>query len=457
MTGLGAYVGNTHIAAIGQADDVALISTSPYSLILLAKLTVLYCQKYFVELVEEKTQIQIFKPSKSSSNYFELMNIFSINNTPAEIVKVAEHVGIQRGTSNNTPAIDDRIVKHRNSLYGILGAGISRNHRANPAAALRAHDTFCHPVLLSGLPALILNKDDITRIHKHHKKCLQNIQKLYDNTPDPVIFFLAGSLPGTAMLHMSMLRLFGMISRLVENPLNKIAHFALTTISKKKGSWFLQIRDLCLKYKLPEPLSLLQYPPTKTVFKTMYKAAIIVYWEKELRSHAERLDSLIYLKTHFMSLTKAHPIWTTCLSNPFEVNKAVVQARMLSGRYRTQKLRSHFSKQEDSSCKVCLSGDPETLSHILLECRNLESARTNVIHSWLKTDQPAIVNMALESLSDDMTEQFLLDCSVIPSIIAITQTFDKNIVLSALFKLTRAFCYSLHKERHKLLGLWEKL
>ena len=178
MTGLGAYIGSTHIAAIGQADDVALISTSPYALISLAKLTVLYYQKYFVQLAEEKTQI--FKPSKkTTSNYFEIINLFSINNTPAEIVQVAEHVGIQRGTLNNTPSIDDRFIKHRNSLYGLLGAGISLNHRANPAAALRAHATFCHPVLLSGLPALILTKDEITRIHKHHKKSLQHIQKFY--------------------------------------------------------------------------------------------------------------------------------------------------------------------------------------------------------------------------------------------------------------------------------------
>ena len=70
-----------------------------------------------MELAEEKTQIQIFNPaSKSKFRYFESVNIFSINNTPAEIVPVAEHVGIQRGSLNNTPAIDDRIVKHRNAL-----------------------------------------------------------------------------------------------------------------------------------------------------------------------------------------------------------------------------------------------------------------------------------------------------------------------------------------------------
>ena len=158
-----------------------------------------------------------------------------------------------------------------------------------------------------------------------------------------------------------------------------------------------------------------------------------------------------------MSLAKIHPVSSTCFSSPYEVNKAVVQARMISGRYRTEKLRSHFSKQSDPYCKVCSSNEPETISHILLRCEKLESVRMGVIKSWLKTEQPAILNIALESLSEDLTVQFLLDCSVIPSIIALTQSTDKNIVLASLFKLTRTFCYSLHKERHKLLGLWEKL
>ena len=125
---------------------------------------------------------------------------------------------------------------------------------------------------------------------------------------------------------------------------------------------------------------------------------------------------------------------------------------MISGRYRTEKLRSHFSEQND-----CSSNKPETISHILLECENLESTQMGVIHSWLKTEQAAILNIALESLREDLIVQFLLDCSVIPSIIVLTQSIDRDTVQSALFKLTRTYCYSLHKERHKLLGLWEKL
>ena len=158
-----------------------------------------------------------------------------------------------------------------------------------------------------------------------------------------------------------------------------------------------------------------------------------------------------------MSLTSVHPLWSSCSANPYEVNKAVIQARMLSGRYRTQSLRSHFNSESTPCCQLCLSNEPENLTHILIECKALESMRNNVMCGRIKTQQPEILITVLESLHDNSTVQFLLDCSVIASVIALTQTINKDIVLPSLFKLTRNYCYNLHKERQKLLGLWDKL
>ena len=47
----------------------------------------------------------------------------------------------------------------------------------------------------------------------------------------------------------------------------------------------------------------------------------------------------------------------------------------------------------------------------------------------------------------------LLDCSIIPEVIASAQNEGSN-VLNMLFRLTRTWVYSLHKERMKLLGRW---
>ena len=50
----------THVAAIGQADDVALISSSIHNLRHLVKLTMDYCKQYHVTLVPEKTKLLAF-------------------------------------------------------------------------------------------------------------------------------------------------------------------------------------------------------------------------------------------------------------------------------------------------------------------------------------------------------------------------------------------------------------
>ena len=81
---------------------------------------------------------------------------------------------------------------------------------------------------------------------------------------------------------------------------------------------------------------MLNNPPSKLQFKKMIKASVTNYWEIKLRGEASFLDSLQFFKPNFMSLGRPHPLWTTCRSDPYEVSKAVQQARFLSGGYRSE-------------------------------------------------------------------------------------------------------------------------
>ena len=54
---LGANIGSAVISAIGQADDVILISNDIHSLQLLVNLTEEYCKKYRVQLEPKKTKL----------------------------------------------------------------------------------------------------------------------------------------------------------------------------------------------------------------------------------------------------------------------------------------------------------------------------------------------------------------------------------------------------------------
>ena len=89
---------------------------------------------------------------------------------------------------------------------------------------------------------------------------------------------------------------------------------------------------------------------TKEQIKTTVRKKIVGYWKLKLCDDARRLDSLQHFKPYFYSLAKPHPVFTSAGSSPYEVEKSKVQARMLSGRYRTERLRRHWSQNRDSFC-----------------------------------------------------------------------------------------------------------
>ena len=345
-------------------------------------------------------------------------------------------------------------------MGAVLSAGLARSHRGNPAASLRTEKLYGLPVLLSGLGSLFLLDSDVNTLAQHYKETLQGLQKLYKLTPEPVVFFLAGSLPFKALLHIKQLGNFMMIARSQENILYSLAEYILTTLPDSSKSWFHQIRDLCFTYDLPHPLKLLQNIPEKKAFKHSVKLNVIQFWQSNLRTSAARLEesSLRYFKPDFMSLDKPHPLWTTCGASSYEVNKACIQAKYLSGRFRTDKLLSHFSKKNSIFCQL----HPEQpavgdLEHHLVLCPSLEDRRTLLFQYWDSLTsysapcREIIPKMNAANLSTFM--QFILFCSVFPEVISATQQHG-GIILRILFKATRTYCYSMYRERLKKLDKW---
>ena len=95
------HLGNVHVASIGQADDVVLVTSCPVKLACLLHLTHLYCQREHVELVPEKTKLLVWVPTNqlASANLLKLSCPISIDNKTIEYYDVAEHVGILRSVN----------------------------------------------------------------------------------------------------------------------------------------------------------------------------------------------------------------------------------------------------------------------------------------------------------------------------------------------------------------------
>ena len=300
------------VSCISLADDAVLLANNIIDLQNLLYLTELYCSKYGVELVPDKTRLVAFM-KKSDLDASHIQNPLSVrlNNVDIFFSNEAEHLGVLRSSNGNNVNIMNRMSSYKKQLYSLLPAGLAANHRCSPAANLKIEAIYCLPVLLSGLSTLVLNKAELNLIDKLRKNTLARLMKLPPSVPDTAVYFLAGSLPTTAFLHLRQLSLFLMICHLDGNILNKHAKYVLTSCKDASKSWFLRIRDLCVMYNLPHPLQLLEEPPTKEQFRIVSRARVYEYWHTWCCSEVASLSSLIHLRPLCLPLTRPHPLWLT--------------------------------------------------------------------------------------------------------------------------------------------------
>ena len=83
-----------------------------------------------------------------------------------------------------------------------------------------------------------------------------------------------------------MLGIFGMVARLTHDPLRIHARNVFVAENSSSKSWFHQIREICLKYGLPHPITILDTQPSKKALDKLVVAKVISYWENRLCSEA---------------------------------------------------------------------------------------------------------------------------------------------------------------------------
>ena len=163
------------------------------------------------------------------------------------------------------------------------------------------------------------------------------------SSPACLVYFVAGSLPGTAIIHLRQLTLFGLVCRMKGDPLHQHAVQILLTSSPTTKSWFIQVRNLLLQYHLPHPLQLLHDPPSKDSFKKLVRSRVLDFWEKKFRSEATFLSSLRYFQPNFLSLVTPHRLLKSAGSNMYEVSKAKIQLLFLSRQYPCGERTRHWT------------------------------------------------------------------------------------------------------------------
>ena len=119
------------LSAVGQADDVGLLTTTAQNLKILLHLSKLYCEKYQVKLVGPKTKLLVFTTKTNA-------HLANIELAAADIVvdgetiiptTQASHVGVVRSVEGNSPNIIERLSAHRKAVFSVLHGGLARVHR----------------------------------------------------------------------------------------------------------------------------------------------------------------------------------------------------------------------------------------------------------------------------------------------------------------------------------------
>ena len=224
-----------------------------------------------------------------------------------------------------------------------------------------------------------------------------------------------------------------------------------------KWSWFFKLRNLSRQYSLPHPLIWLNSPPEKFQLKKICKSAVMEFWRIKLSNDVHNLSSLKYLKPDFLSLSTCHPIFTSCGANRLEVTKATLQARLLSGRYKFERLARFYSQDNKNGlCKLPLCwgtnlAHTDDVEAFLLSCPSISNTRlvlNDQLNSFCHNNQSLGV-LIRKCLKQD-TSQFLLDCSVMSEVIAEYQCSGNSVIIE-LFKLTRNYCFILHQARINIL------
>ena len=140
------------------------------------------------------------------------------------------------------------------------------------------------------------------------------------------------------------------------------------------------------------------------------------------------------------------------------MNKSLVVAKMISGRYRTEMLCRFWSSNTEGYCEAAtcdrVQGD---LEHLLVNCPALVDVRVKLFNLWLRksADIPALYHLIERIMVASPADlvKFILDPGSHPEVLLLVQQHGQPLLQHVMY-LTRTLAYNLHKRKLILTGRW---
>ena len=343
----GKCIGCNYVGCPTCADDLSLMADCSIEFQAMLNIANQYsCDHRYTIHPEKSTALSKFKSLKSSVQPTEWM----LGEAPLSIAEQTTHLGLIRAVKNEEKVnIENKITLARKTLYSLLNTGVHSTNGINPKVSYKIYQAYILPRLLSGLETLQLNQTQINELSLFHRKTLRQIQSLPQRTASSAVLLLLGALPLEAELHRRQLSLLYGIAKSNNETLHKLALRQSLVTDCNERSFFANIIHILDMYQLPSIQQLLESPPTKYQWKKLANQAVNSFWTIRLQQDLLQKSSLGLCNIQHLEIRRFHIVWSSVQPSTFDVKKAIVKARMLTGVYILQKQRSKFKKQESSS------------------------------------------------------------------------------------------------------------
>ena len=201
---------------------------------------------------------------------------------------------------------------------------------------------------------------NLLQLEAFQRRCLKQLQSMPSRTSDTASLALLGMLPINVCIEKNILNLFGRVARDQSCIENDLAKRQLAVRDPSDKSWFSSVRNILNTYWLPTAYEIFEHPPSSEEWKKQVKCQLHTHVEKQWRDDIISKSTLKYLNPEAVKVGKIHPVFATVRNNSYDVNRAKVKARLLTGTYTLQSNRAKFNQFNVSPlCQLC-NKDPET-------------------------------------------------------------------------------------------------
>ena len=432
---LGTSIGTTNVGAPTVADDISMLPATPIDTQVMLNTVVNNANQDKVNFNANKSDIIIYNHPNAATSEWD------IGNDKIESSNSTTHLGLLRENTNKFD-IQPKIQTARRTMYSLMGAGLHGRRGLNPLTSYKIWECFGLPRATYGLESIKLTKRDVDSLELYQRSLFRQLQSLPDRCANIPVYTLLGAKPMQIVLDIKVLTFFGNMIRQKDTFEHQIICRQLAIKEESSASFTITIRKTLQKYNLPDAYQLVNNMPSKEKWKSMVKEATNKWYQDEVTEDIKNKSSLRFLTIQQNPLDEPHQIYKHLGSNPHEVDKAAIKARLLTGTYTLQANRHKFNQYEvNKTCELCKL-ETEDRQHFILNCTALEEPRQKHMAKLLE------ISPSLRGRKEELL-QYILDCTHKELEQYIPKTKD---VYQKIEEISRSLLYDLHRCRTRILA-----